>query len=63
MHISWLGKGKITNHDLWLIETLQTLFKVLQNQKPPSECKNLKFHNDSARPHVDKAVITSAGYR
>ena len=38
-------------------ETLLSLVKVLQTQRPQSGCRGLKFHQDNTRPHVDKSVI------
>ena len=58
VHIYRLEKGKTINHDLYLKETPQTLVKILHAQRYQSGYRNLKFHHDNARPHVDKTVIT-----
>ena len=56
VHLSCLEKGKTINHDTYINKCLKPLFDTINQQRPNSGTKNMKFHHDNARPHVYSSV-------
>ena len=55
--MSYLEKEKTINHELYIKECLKPIVKVLKNERPITGAKNIKFHHDNARLHIDKNVF------
>ena len=56
VHMTYLESGKTIDNVMYLNDCLKPLVRVLNQQRPVSSTKNLKFHHDNARPHVHSRV-------
>lgn len=56
--ITYWGKGDTITSDSYIEDCLKPLVRTINKQRPTYGCKNLKFHQDNAKPHVAKKVIT-----
>ena len=55
-HISYLQSGRTIDHKTYTNDCLKPLVHTLNEQKPLSGTKKMKFHQDNARPHVHSSV-------
>ena len=56
VNISYLDKGKTNDYQTYIEVWLKHLVSTLKEQRPMYGTKNLKFHHDNARSHVQKDV-------
>jgi len=58
VHILCLEKGQTTNARSYIKNCLRPFVSTINEQKPTSVTKNMKFHHDNARPRVAECVKT-----
>ena len=56
--ITYLEGGKTIDHETYIDSCLKPIVSFINEQRPQSSTKNIKFHHDNARPHIHKNVIS-----
>jgi len=56
VHIHFLKNGETINAHNYIRNCLEPLTSSINEQRPTSGTKNMKFHHDNAKPHVAKCV-------
>ena len=57
-HVSYLYKGNTKDQYSYLNDCLKPLLTALKKQRPTIGTKIIKFHHNTAKPHVAKSAIT-----
>ena len=57
-YITYWGRGQTITAQSYIEDCLKPLVQCINQQRPTYGTKNLKFHQDNARPHVAQVVTT-----